>query len=75
MVSGRFAGRAAELDWIRRRLRAGDGRGVVVAGEPGRGKSRLTVSIRTVANHLCGVYERLGVNDRSGLGHLLSGLG
>jgi DNA-binding CsgD family transcriptional regulator len=33
---------------------------------------RLTVSIRTVANHLCGVYERLGVNDRAGLGHLLS---
>ena len=34
-------GRAAELDWIRQRLRAGDGRGVVVAGEPGRGRSRL----------------------------------
>jgi DNA-binding CsgD family transcriptional regulator len=33
---------------------------------------RLTVSIRTVANHLCGVYERLGVNDRAGLGALLS---
>ena len=35
---------------------------------------RLTVSIRTVANHLCGVYERLGVNDRTGLGHLLGTL-
>jgi DNA-binding CsgD family transcriptional regulator len=32
---------------------------------------RLTVSIRTVANHLCGVYERLGVNDRAGLAGLL----
>jgi DNA-binding NarL/FixJ family response regulator len=35
---------------------------------------RLTVSIRTVANHLCGVYERLGVNDRAGLGALLGTL-
>ncbi|MBC6462225.1 helix-turn-helix transcriptional regulator [Actinomadura sp. HBU206391] len=35
---------------------------------------RLTVSIRTVANHLCGVYERLGVNDRTGLADLLGRL-
>lgn len=35
---------------------------------------RLTVSIRTVANHLCAAYERLGVNDRAGLARLLSGL-
>jgi DNA-binding NarL/FixJ family response regulator len=35
---------------------------------------RLTVSIRTVANHLCGAYERLGVNDRAGLARLLAGL-
>jgi DNA-binding CsgD family transcriptional regulator len=35
---------------------------------------RLTVSIRTVANHLCGAYERLGVNDRDGLARLLAGL-
>jgi DNA-binding CsgD family transcriptional regulator len=35
---------------------------------------RLTVSIRTVANHLCGAYERLGVNDRDGLARLLTGL-
>jgi DNA-binding CsgD family transcriptional regulator len=34
---------------------------------------RLTVSIRTVANHLCAVYERLGVNDRAGLAALLDG--
>jgi DNA-binding CsgD family transcriptional regulator len=34
--------------------------------------NRLTVSIRTVANHLCGVYDRLGVHDRSGLARLLS---
>lgn len=36
---------------------------------------RLTVSIRTVANHLCAAYERLGVNDRAGLARLLGGLG
>lgn len=35
---------------------------------------RLTVSIRTVANHLCGAYERLGVNDRAGLARLLARL-
>jgi DNA-binding CsgD family transcriptional regulator len=35
---------------------------------------RLTVSIRTVANHLCAAYERLGVNDRAGLARLLAGL-
>lgn len=34
---------------------------------------RLTVSIRTVANHLCGAYERLGVNDRADLARLLAG--
>jgi DNA-binding CsgD family transcriptional regulator len=35
---------------------------------------RLTVSIRTVANHLCGVYDRLGVHNRAGLASLLAGL-
>jgi len=35
---------------------------------------RLTVSIRTVANHLCAVYERLGVHDRAGLASLFAGL-
>jgi DNA-binding CsgD family transcriptional regulator len=32
--------------------------------------TRLTVSIRTVANHLCAVYDRLGVHDRAGLAGL-----
>ena len=34
---------------------------------------RLTISIRTVANHLCAVYDRLGVNDRAGLASLFLG--
>lgn len=34
---------------------------------------RLTVSIRTVANHLCAVYDRLGVHDRAGLATLFAG--
>jgi DNA-binding CsgD family transcriptional regulator len=34
---------------------------------------RLTVSIRTVANHLCAVYDRLGVHDRAGLATLFTG--
>ncbi|GAA2894479.1 helix-turn-helix transcriptional regulator [Streptosporangium fragile] len=33
---------------------------------------RLTVSVRTVANHLCDAYARLGSNDRAALGRLLS---
>jgi DNA-binding CsgD family transcriptional regulator len=32
---------------------------------------QLTVSVRTVGNHLCGIYERLGVTDRDGLSRLL----
>jgi DNA-binding CsgD family transcriptional regulator len=32
---------------------------------------QLDVSVRTVGNHLCGIYERLGVSDRDGLTRLL----
>lgn len=35
---------------------------------------RLTLSVRTAANHLQAVYDKLGVNDRSEVGHLLSDL-
>ncbi|WP_160147148.1 helix-turn-helix transcriptional regulator [Thermomonospora echinospora] len=35
---------------------------------------RLTISVRTAANHLCAVYGRLGVNDREGLAALLARL-
>ncbi|GAA1285970.1 LuxR family transcriptional regulator [Planotetraspora silvatica] len=35
---------------------------------------RLVLSIRTVANHLGAVYERLGVGDRVALGEILSRL-
>lgn len=34
--------------------------------------ARLTLSVRTAANHLQAVYDKLGVNDRSEVGHLLS---
>ncbi|WP_440103264.1 LuxR C-terminal-related transcriptional regulator [Streptosporangium sp. H16] len=33
---------------------------------------QLTVSIRTVANHLCDAYARLGSSDRAGLGRLFT---
>lgn len=33
---------------------------------------QLTVSIRTVANHLCDAYARLGSSDRAGLGKLFT---
>ncbi|MGI8333839.1 LuxR C-terminal-related transcriptional regulator [Actinomadura scrupuli] len=36
--------------------------------------NRLTVSIRTVANHLYAIYDRLGVHDRAGLAQLFAGL-
>jgi DNA-binding CsgD family transcriptional regulator len=32
----------------------------------------LTVSQRTVGNHLCRIYAKLGVNDRRGLARLLA---
>ncbi|MFI6324730.1 LuxR C-terminal-related transcriptional regulator [Nonomuraea sp. NPDC050556] len=35
---------------------------------------RLTLSVRTAANHLQAVYDKLGVNDRSEVGHLLGDL-
>ncbi|GAA4053962.1 ATP-binding protein [Nonomuraea soli] len=35
---------------------------------------RLTLSMRTVANHLQAVYDKLGVNDRAEVGRLLSAL-
>jgi DNA-binding NarL/FixJ family response regulator len=35
---------------------------------------RLTVSTRTAANHLQAVYEKLGVNDRTEVGRLLTSL-
>jgi DNA-binding NarL/FixJ family response regulator len=33
---------------------------------------RLTLSMRTVANHLGAVYERLGINDRAALAEILN---
>jgi Cdc6-like AAA superfamily ATPase len=73
-----LAGRDEELTRLAAAMDDGEA-GVVLAGLPGVGKTRLAtepprsffVSVRTVENHLQRAYEKLGVRSRAELAEVL----
>jgi AAA ATPase domain len=69
-ICGVLVCRDAEKAAIRRPLgsaRRGHGRGLVLAGEPGIGKSALLAYARTVDHHLRNVFRKLGIASRGEL--------